>query len=156
MPYIDINIPQNIFYLAAKGDFLRIARSNEFVTKVRSSHQRCFMKKGVLRNFAKFTGKHLCQSLLFNKVAGLRKRLWHSCFPVNFTKFLRTLFFTEHLWTTASKKLRSYWNACKFKVLKETKLIIILKNYLILADPQGFQRFLSYENLPNMLSAISK
>ena len=28
------------------------------------------MKKGVIRNFAKFTGKHLCQSLFFNKVAG--------------------------------------------------------------------------------------
>ena len=27
--------------------------------------------KGALRNFAKFTGKDLCQSLLFNKVAGL-------------------------------------------------------------------------------------
>ena len=30
-----------------------------------------FCKKGVLRNFAKFTGKHLCQSFFFNKVAGL-------------------------------------------------------------------------------------
>ena len=28
------------------------------------------MKKVVLRNFPKFTGKHLCQSLFFNKVAG--------------------------------------------------------------------------------------
>ena len=28
--------------------------------------------KGVLRNFAKFREKHLCQSLFFNKVAGLR------------------------------------------------------------------------------------
>ena len=37
----------------------------------RSSHQRCFIIKGVLRNFAKFTGKHLCQSLFLNKVAGL-------------------------------------------------------------------------------------
>ena len=36
----------------------------------RSSHRRCSMKKGFLRNFAKFTGKHLCQSLFFNKVAG--------------------------------------------------------------------------------------
>ena len=27
----------------------------------------------------------------------LKKRLWHMCFPVNFAKFLRTLFFTEHL-----------------------------------------------------------
>ena len=31
-----------------------------------------FYKKGVLRNFAKFTGKHLCHSLFFNKVARLR------------------------------------------------------------------------------------
>ena len=63
-----------------------------------SSHQRCSMKKGVLGNFIKFTGKHLCQSLFFDKVTGLRpatflkKRLWHRCFPVNFAKFLRTPF----------------------------------------------------------------
>ena len=30
-----------------------------------------FCKKGVLKNFVKFTGKHLCQSLFFNKVAGV-------------------------------------------------------------------------------------
>ena len=28
-----------------------------------------FYKKGVLRNFAKFTGKHLCQCLFFNNVS---------------------------------------------------------------------------------------
>ena len=31
-----------------------------------------FCKKGILRNFAKLTGKHLCQSLFFNRVAGLQ------------------------------------------------------------------------------------
>ena len=63
-----------------------------------------FCKKEVLRNFAKFAGKHLCQSLFFNKVGTLfKKRLWHRCFPVNFGKFLRTPYFTEHLQTTASK-----------------------------------------------------
>ena len=36
------------------------------------SRQRCSVKKGVLKNFAKFTGKHLCQRLFLNKVAGLR------------------------------------------------------------------------------------
>ena len=51
-----------------------------------------FCKKGVLRNFSKFTGKHLCQSFFFNKVAGLRHR-WHRCFPVNFVKFPTTLFY---------------------------------------------------------------
>ena len=56
------------------------------------------MEKGILRNLTKFIGKHLCQSLFFNKVAGLRpatslkKRLWRSCFPVNLVKFLRTRF----------------------------------------------------------------
>ena len=64
----------------------------------RSRHRRCSIKKGVLGNFAKFTGKHLCQRLFFNKVTGLRpatllkKSLWNTCFPVNFTKFLRTPF----------------------------------------------------------------
>ena len=63
-----------------------------------SSHQRCSMKKGVRTKFTKFTRKHLCQSLFFNKVAGLRpatllkKRLWHRCFPVNFAKFQRAPF----------------------------------------------------------------
>ena len=69
----------------------------------RSSHQRCSIKIFVLKNFAKFTGKHLCQCLSF-KVAGLmpanllKKRLWHRCFPVNFVKFLRKPFSTDHLW----------------------------------------------------------
>ena len=33
------------------------------------------MKKGVLKNFAKFTGKHLCQSLFVNKIAGLTEEV---------------------------------------------------------------------------------
>ena len=37
----------------------------------RSSRPEVVCKKGVLGNFTKFIGKHPCQSLLFNKVAGL-------------------------------------------------------------------------------------
>ena len=33
------------------------------LTVVRSSHQRCSVTKGILRNFAKFKEKHLCKSL---------------------------------------------------------------------------------------------
>ena len=43
-----------------------------FIKRFRSSHLEVFCKKEVLRNFAKFAGKYLCQSLFFNKVAGLR------------------------------------------------------------------------------------
>ena len=57
-----------------------------------------FYEKGDLRNVTKFTGKHMCQNLFFNKIAGLKpansvkKRPWHRCFSVNFVKFLRTPF----------------------------------------------------------------
>ena len=69
----------------------------------RSSHCRCSVRKGIFRNFAKFTENHHCQESFFIKVAGLRsttllkKRLWHRCFPVNCAKFLKTLFLAEHL-----------------------------------------------------------
>ena len=59
-------------------------------------------------NYETFAGKHVCQSLFFNKVAGLRsatlfkKILWHRSFPVNFVKMLRTSFL-QNLWKTASK-----------------------------------------------------
>ena len=62
-----------------------------------------FYKKGVLKNFTKFTGKHLCQRLYLNKVAALspatlsKKRFLYRCFPVSFVKFFSTLLFMEHL-----------------------------------------------------------
>ena len=61
---IDINTPSifselNIYY------FLTWKFLTEAVIPM------CYIKKGVLRNFTKFTGKHKCQSFFFNKVAGL-------------------------------------------------------------------------------------
>ena len=68
--------------------------------KTRSSHQRCSVRKGILGNFAKFTGKHLCQVLFYNEVADpqpepatlLKKKLWRRYFPMNFPIFPRTPF----------------------------------------------------------------
>ena len=60
----------------------------------RSSRPEVFYKKGVPRNVANFTRKHMYQRL----ATLLKKRLWHRCFPVNFANFLRTSFFIEHLW----------------------------------------------------------
>ena len=48
--------------------------------------------------FWRYSVKKMCQSLFFNKVAGLlKKTLGRKCFPVNFEKFLRTLLLTRHL-----------------------------------------------------------
>ena len=38
------------------------------------------------------------EALGFKPATLLKERLWHRCFLVNFVKFLRTPFFTEHLW----------------------------------------------------------
>ena len=91
--------------------FVKIVTSKETTPSLRlfrSSHRRCSVKIGVLRNFTKFTGKDLCQSLFFNKVAGLRpatllkKRLWQRCFFREFCEISKNTFSTEHLQRTAS------------------------------------------------------
>ena len=58
-------------YLESKRLYLNLLESTRLDMK-RSSHQRCSVRKNVRRNLAKFTGKHLCHSLFFNKVAGLK------------------------------------------------------------------------------------
>ena len=75
----------------------RYSCNYDLFTIFRSSHRRCFIKKGVLENSANFIGKHLCRGLFFNKVGGLRPPLLKGEFPVNFAKFLRTLFW----WNTS-------------------------------------------------------
>ena len=57
----------------------------------RSSCPVVFCKKGALRNFAKFTEKHQRRSLFY------LKRDPGTVVSMNFAKFLRTPFLTEHL-----------------------------------------------------------
>ena len=121
---------------------------------------------GVLKNFAIFTGKHLRQSLFFNKFVGLRpatllkKRLWYRCFPVNFAKFSKTYFFTEHLRATASvlnyiqkcfchfdksilcKIHKKFKSICKLRQLEKIKCL----KKVIRAD-KGRRTFISEANI---------
>ena len=69
----------------------------------RSSHQRCSVRKGVLRNFTKFTGKQLCwrpEACNF-----IKKEALTQVFACEFCEIYKGIFFTEHLWITASE-----WN----------------------------------------------
>ena len=53
----------------------------------------------------------------------LKKRLWHRCFPVNFAKFLRTPFFTEHLWwLLLIKSTRTWCEICSKLTIKKPGL----------------------------------
>ena len=44
---------------------------NEF-TRVKTSHRRCPLEKAALKNFAIFTGKHLCRSLFLINLQAFR------------------------------------------------------------------------------------
>ena len=75
----------NVIFQRAGKEYLSDDVIHSTFQLIRSSPPEVFCKKGVLKNFAKLTGKHLCQ------------RLWHWCFPVTFAKVLRTALFIEHL-----------------------------------------------------------
>ena len=53
---------------------MSVSITDEFLATL-LHNQTCSVKKGVLKNFEKFTKKDLCQSLFFDKVVGLRPLL---------------------------------------------------------------------------------
>ena len=65
------------------------------IVSSRSSCPEVFCKKGILRNSAKFTGKHLCQSPSFNNVtgSGLQKKAVTQVFSCEFCKISKNTFF---------------------------------------------------------------
>ena len=75
----------------------------------RSSHWRCSVKK-VSLEISQNSRENTCARVSFlikllaeAEVTLLTKGSWHRCFPVNFVKFLRTPFLTEHLRATVSE-----------------------------------------------------
>ena len=92
------NIPISFIYWGSKKLTVNIIQ-----VCYRSSHQGCSVRKGVLRDFTKFTWKHLSQGLSFNNVAGpanlLKKRLWiknetlAQVFSYKFCEISRNTFF---------------------------------------------------------------
>ena len=60
-----------------------------------------FFKIGVLKNFAIFTGKHLC----WKACHFIKKRLQHKCFTVNITKFKNNFFYRTPLVAASERTL---------------------------------------------------
>ena len=56
----------------------------------------CSIRKGVLRNFLKFTGKRLCQGLFLKRDFGT------GVFFSEFCEISENTVFPEHLWAAAS------------------------------------------------------
>ena len=61
---------ENAIIIQKNVRFLTYDTLNILKICFRSSRAEVFCKKGIFRNFAKVIGKHLCQSLFFNKFSG--------------------------------------------------------------------------------------
>ena len=87
----------------------------------RSSRPEVFCTTGILKNLAKLTVKHLCQSLFFNKVADLRpaKHSGTGVFSRIFKIFSNT-FFTEQL----------HWLLLKFISHHTKELLYVNTNFM--------------------------
>ena len=79
--------------------------------KARSSRPKLF--KGVLENFSKFTGKHVCQSLNF-----IKKETLAQGFSYEFCKIFKNTFFHRTPPEAASEKLKAEAVACWCSVKK--------------------------------------
>ena len=66
--------------------------------------QGCSVRKGVLGNFSKLTGKHLYRSLFFRPQTCnfVKKETLTQVFSCEFSEISKNTLFTEHLWATAS------------------------------------------------------
>ena len=82
----------------------------------RSSHWRCFIKKVFLK---------ISQSQK-NTLTRVKKRPWHRCFPVNFTKFLKTPFLQD-----TSRRLLLSISTLSFLIKVIEKLLDKMTNNLL-------------------------
>ena len=85
----DADIKLNFFTLLLE----ELTNSSRKLSKVVA--QRCSAKKVFLEIFQN-SQENTCAQVSW-PATFLKKRLWHNCFPVNFTKFLRRPFLTEHI-----------------------------------------------------------
>ena len=86
--------------VAGKDDFGIIKNINKS-----SSYRRCSIKN-VFLTISKKLREDICARvsfLILRPATLLKKRFCNRCFPVNFAKFLTTVFFTEQLLETASE-----------------------------------------------------
>ena len=71
-------VEQSFLYLFLPNSFWKSwgVRKLDYLSFIQKQTRRCSIKTGAVKSFTKFTGKHLCQSIFFNKVAGLRLLLF--------------------------------------------------------------------------------
>ena len=117
-------------------------RLDVMLVNIQKQPPEVFFEKGVLRNFAKFTGKQLCQSLFLIKLQAeacnfikketcnfVKKEALAQVFACEFCQISENNFFKEHLRTTASIKVDTKFCGCKIYVSDAATRGALRKSY---------------------------
>ena len=104
----------------------------------RSSHRRCSVRKAVLRNFAKFTRKHLRRSLF------LKKETLAQVLSCEFCEISRNTFFHRHLWWLCLCNVTSGFS---FNQLMNTLALVYLKARKIDCRTKVFPKFFAPQSI---------
>ena len=105
---------------------------------------------------------------LFNKVASLspatllKKRLWHRCFPVNFSKFLRTPFYRTTLGAASINDLKELIDSFPRDSPHETfttkqikyKLQEQLKDEIVITESNGKPNIVTFQFIATKIVAF--
>ena len=107
----------------------------------RSSHWRCSIKKGALKNFAVLTEKHLCWSLFLIKLqawrhATLLNETPTQVFSWEYCEIFKNIYFEEHLQTAAPDILVN-------SILQRDSVKICDRNNLLVFEYHFFHKFSS-------------
>ena len=121
----------------------RKTESYEMRKPYRSSHNRCSIVISVLKNFRKFTGKHLCQSLFLIKLQVCRSFLQNT-----FGQILLTLVKSQ-IWVETKPRAQSFFQKLSFAIAAKKTCKGTYQAYLL---PSGFTEFLYF--VLNILSGI--
>ena len=116
-----------------------------------------FCKKDILRNLTKFTGKNLCQRLLFNKITNLvcnfiKKETLAQLFSCEFRAICKNTLSTEHLMTTASLSCQ-FLEACA-EIVKKVYVDIVTDTTV--NSPDKKQNQTKKQSLTWLCRALSK
>lgn len=126
-----------------------LCRTSENIKKSfqRKEQLEVLCKKGVTKNFAKFTRNTLCRSLFSNRVVGLRtatlfkKRLRNKRFLVSFQKFERTPFYRR---TPGDCFCNMYIRSLIFSVCQAALMLVIKATQPFLTPSRVNELFLNY------------
>ena len=112
-----------IYVLSAKYVILRGLKNKEAVAQM-CSVEKVFLE--ISQNSQENTCTRASFLVMLQACNFIKKSLWHRCFPLNFVKFLRTSFFTEHLWWLLLKTAKK--GVGLFKFHKRKNFFSLIKN----------------------------